>query len=321
MTKYRIGILVVLFVVFAVVAPQEFLTRTNISSMLLQLPELGFLSLAISIVILTGGNNLSNVATAILSGIVGAKTMVYVSTITSNDIIIVCIGMLVGCFSAIICGIINGSLDTFIKVPSMLATLVTGTFFSGISMLITRGKAVSGFSPSIYMLSRQNILGIPLWFFVFVVVSIIFCIIMSYSKYGRQLYIVGSNKEVASYAGIDTKKTVFVSYIISAILSFFAGIVMTSRYNSIKVDYGSSYLLQSLTAAVLGGINLSGGEGSFGGVILAVCILQIISNGMNCLNINRLFTDIFTGGMLIIILTVAIIIQKINPKKKKEKKI
>ena len=93
MTKYRIGILVVLFVVFAVVAPQEFLTRTNISSMLLQLPELGFLSLAISIVILTGGNNLSNVATAILSGIVGAKTMVYVSTITSNDIIIVCIGM------------------------------------------------------------------------------------------------------------------------------------------------------------------------------------------------------------------------------------
>lgn len=321
MTKYRIGILVLLFAIFAIITPQEFLTSTNISSMLLQLPELGFLSLAIAIIILTGGNNLSNVATAILSAIIGAKTMLYLASMTSSNIVVVCIGMLVGCSSAILCGIVNGTLDTVIKVPSMLATLVTGTFFSGISMLITKGKAISGFSPSIYLLSRKTLFGVPFWFIIFAIVSIMFCVFMRYSKYGKHLYIVGSNNEVASYAGINTKKTIIISYIISAILSFFAGIIMTSRYNSIKVDYGSSYLLQSLTAAVLGGINLAGGEGSFGGVVIAVCILQIISNGMNCLNINRLFTDIFTGGMLIAILTVAIILQKTNVKKKKEKKI
>lgn len=126
---------------------------------------------------------------------------------------------------------------------------------------------------------------------------------------------LGCNMTATEYAGVKVRKELLKVYLLSAALSFVGGFLMISRYNSAKVDYGSSYLLQSLTASVLGGVDIQGGHGSVIGAVIAVMILQVLSSGMNILNVNRFFTDIITGAILIFVLALNFIFHKISEKR------
>lgn len=305
-----LGILIFLFLLFSVISPDRFLTGNNLTTMLRQMPELGLLTLAIMLVILTGGNNLSNVATAILSGIITALIMSRMFAAGSGEAVCILLGLLGGFVTALLCGALNGLFAAVIGVAAMLATLASSTFFEGISMNITQGAAISGFPDAFFQLSRASFLGIPVLFWIFLVCAVITHILLARTRWGRTVYMVGCNPVAAEYSGILVKKELFKVYILSAALSFVAGIVMVSRYNSAKVDYGSSYLLQSLTASVLGGVNIAGGDGSVVGSVIAVMILQVISSGMNILNVNRFFTDIITGAILILVLALNFVLKK-----------
>ena len=133
---------------------------------------------------------------------------------------------------------------------------------------------------------------------------------------GREVYMIGCNETATRFSGIKTKKVLLLVYIYSGVLYGMAGTLIASRYCSAKTDYGSSYLMQALTAVVLGGTNIMGGSGSVAGTVLAVLIIQTISTGFNIYGINRYIINIFTGAILIVILAIRYITGVVIDRKK-----
>ena len=131
------------------------------------------------------------------------------------------------------------------------------------------------------------------------VAVIVAYLLIERSRWGISVYMVGGNEKATRFSGINTRKTIMGVYVFSAVLSGLAGILMTSRYNSAKADYGSSYTMQAVAATVLGGTSINGGSGHVMGTVIAVCIIQVISSGFNILKINRNLTDIATGLILV----------------------
>lgn len=308
------AVFVALFLFFSIMSPDRFLTQNNIMTMLKQMPELGLLTIAIMLVILTKGNNLSNVATAILSGILAALVMAGLYKGGHSVALSIIVGLLAGFAAAMLCGILNGLFVAYIGVASMLTTLASSTFFKGISMNITQGRAISGFPEQVYGMSRTYFAGIPILCWIYIICIVTVHVMLEHTRWGRTVYMLGCNMTATEYAGVKVRKELLKVYLLSAALSFAGGFLMISRYNSAKVDYGSSYLLQSLTASVLGGVDIQGGHGSVIGAVIAVMILQVLSSGMNILNVNRFFTDIITGAILIFVLALNFIFHKISEK-------
>ena len=299
-------LLVVLMVVMEFLAPGKFLSIKNFKNMSFQMAEFGILALGMSVVIMTGGINLSIVNSAMLASIVSAFTMraLYNGGNGMADIPCIIIGILVTIVVAALCGVFNGFFVAYIGILPMLATLGSQTVFDGISLNITRGSSVSGFPKIFQKIGNGTIGNVPYTLIIYIAVIIAAYFLIERSRWGISVYMVGGNEKATRFSGINTKKTVMLVYVFSAVLSGIAGIIMTSRYNSAKADYGSSYTMQAVAATVLGGTSINGGSGHVMGTVIAVCIIQVISSGFNILKVNRNFTDIATGLILVIVLSV-----------------
>jgi simple sugar transport system permease protein len=306
--KTNEGILFVIFIaafiLMSVLSPGRFLSRGNLQSMAFQLPEFGILALSMMLVIVSGGINLSLTYLATLSMIVGGLAM---AAITAKGgapgwALLAGIGLMLGV--ALVCGAVNGYVVVYLGVTPMIATLGTATLFEGISLNITKGGAISRFPAEFLDIGNENLAGIPIPMIIFIVIVIAVYLFLERSRFGSAVYMTGSNPKVARYSGINVRQVLFRVYIAAAFLAALAGILMASRYNSAKESYGSSYLLQSVAASVLGGTNINGGEGKIIGTIIAVMIIQVISSGLNIFGFNRYLTNIVMGGILLLVLTV-----------------
>jgi simple sugar transport system permease protein len=298
------GFFVLLFIVMSILSPQTFLSIDNLQSMAFQLPELGIISLAMMVVIVTGGINLSVTSTTALSGIVAAFTLSGMNAAGANIVLTLVAAIIAAIATALICGTINGVVVSYIGVPAMLVTLGTMTLFEGISLKFTNGGAISGFPEQYYWFGNGTILNIPVPMIFFIAVIAITIILLEHTPWGFSVYMVGCNPTATMFSGINVKKVLMKVYLFSAFLCSISAIIMTSRYNSAKVDYGSSYLMQSITAAVLGGTDISGGYGKVVGTVIATAILQVVSSGLNIFGINRYIVDIIMGFILIVVLTI-----------------
>jgi simple sugar transport system permease protein len=125
---------------------------------------------------------------------------------------------------------------------------------------------------------------------------------------------IGSNPKVARYSGINVKQIQFWVYVAAGFLCSIAGVFMASRYNSAKESYGSSYLLQAVAATVLGGTDINGGEGTIAGTVVACMIIQVVSSGFNIFGLNRYLTNVVTGGILLLVLTINFVTSRTSNK-------
>ena len=300
--QYRLlGLLVILMIVMGFLAPGKFLTVRNFKNMGFQMAEFGILAIGMSVVIMTGGINLSIVNSAMLASIVSAMAMraLYNGGEGMADVPVILIGLLITIVIAVVCGAVNGFFVAYVGVLPILVTLGTQTVFDGVSLNITRGSGISGF-PKLFQRIGAGTLGqVPYTILIYAVVIVVAYLMIERSRWGISIYMVGGNEKATRFSGINTRKTVMGVYIFSAVLSGLAGVLMTSRYNSAKADYGSSYTMQAVAATVLGGTSINGGSGHVLGTVIAVAIIQAISSGFNILGINRNFTDIATGLILV----------------------
>ncbi len=297
-------IFVFIFIIMSLLSPNKFLSNYNIQSLAYQLPEFGILSLSMMLIIMTGGINLSLTFSATLSMIVGGLTMSSYFTLTNMPLVSVIIGVLVMLVVSVVLGMFNGFVVSYIGVTPMLATLGAATLFEGISLNITKGGAISGFPLIFLNIGNSAILGIPIPMIIFIIVLFFMWALLEKSKMGAAIVMIGCNPKVAEFSGIKVKKILFQTYMIAGLLAGMAGIIMASRYNSAKESYGSSYLLQSVAASVLGGTSISGGEGKVMGTLLATMILQVISSGLNIFGLNRYLTNVLMGFILILVLAI-----------------
>ena len=213
---------------------------------------------------------------------------------------------------AILCGIIigamagffNGILVSKVKNPPILATLGSYELFTGIAIVLTKGKAISGFPEQYSATIAGRLFGIiPMQLVIFAIMTVIIAFLMTKTTYGTKLYMLGTNINAARFSGLKTDRLLIKTYLLSGICAALAGVVMLGNYNSARADYGTVYTLQCVLIVVLGGISPTGGKGRIGGVVLAIAVLQMLSSGLNRFpQISSFYIPLIWGGVLIAVM-------------------
>lgn len=298
-----------IFALMSFLNPGIFLTQRNLESMSFQFPEFGLLALAIMLTMLTGGIDLAAVGTANLAGVLAALVLAPMADADPGRaaaamVLVIALAAVVGA----VCGAINGLLVAKVGIPAMLATLGTMQLFSGLAIVITKGKAVVGFPEPFLLLGNGKLFGLSIPLLVFVACAGLFALILNRTAFGFDLYLMGSNPVSARFSGIDNTAILLKTYMLSGLLSALAGIVIIARTNSAKADYGASYTLQAVVVAVMGGVNPNGGFGTVAGLILAILSLQFLSSGFNMLRIGGSFSnyakEIVWGAVLLLVMVI-----------------
>ncbi len=296
---------IIIFVVMAALDPSRFLTMGNFSSMAFQFPEFAILSLAMMLSMMTGGIDLSVVGVSNLAAVIAALLL---STLAGPQAVgLVGGGTIALAIAAVlvvgaVCGLLNGIVIGIFGLPPILATLGTGLIFTGLAVAITGGSAVLGFPAAFAFLGNGAIAGVPMPLIVFIVIAAIVWLVLERTALGLRIQMLGTNPLAARFAGIDDLAVTLRTYLLSGIFSASAGLVIMSRANSAKADYGSSYLLLSILICVLGGINPYGGFGRVAGLVLAVLSLQFLSSGLNMLQVSNFAKELIWGGLLLTVM-------------------
>jgi simple sugar transport system permease protein len=299
-------LLLALWAVFAIAIGDRFFSVNTLQSMAFQMPELGILSLAMMLALLSGGLNLSIIATANLAGLTiafvltryipGSEGMAWVG------LQVLAIGS--GFAVAALVGLVNGFVIAYLGVSPILATLGTMTLCKGLAIGLTHGNVISGFPDPIVFIGNGTVFGVPFALIVLALCALPVAIMLNATPFGAKVYMIGSNEKATRYSGVDTRAILLKLYVLSSLLAGVAAVVMLARFNSANAAYGESYLLVTILAAVLGGVDPFGGFGKVGGLILALIILQVISSAFNLLNLSQFLTLAIWGGILIAVAAV-----------------
>lgn len=294
-----------IFVVMAALDPLRFLTLGNFSSMAFQFPEFAILSLAMMLSMMTGGIDLSIVGISNLSAVVAALLLSSLAGPEATGLaaagtigLAIAAALLVGG----ICGLLNGLMIGIFGLPPILATLGSGLVFTGVAVAITGGSAVLGFPAAFAFLGNNAVFGLPVPLIIFVAIAATVWLVLERTALGLRIQMLGTNPLAARFAGIDDLAVTVRTYLLSGLFSAAAGLVIMSRANSAKADYGSSYLLLSILICVLGGINPYGGFGRVAGLVLAVLSLQFLSSGLNMLQVSNFAKELIWGGLLLAVM-------------------
>lgn len=299
-------LLAALVLVFGLLLGERLFNPTSLRSMAFQLPELGILSLAMMVALLSGGLDLSIIATANLVAI----TMAFVFSMVPAEPGVAWgvwqfAALGAGALVALAVGTVNGVVVAYLGVSPILTTLGSMTLLKGISIGLTRGGVLSSFPEPIVFIGNGSVLGVPVVVLIFAAAAILMSVVLGRTPFGQTLNMLGSNEAATRYSGVDTRRALVKVYVISSLLAGLGGIVMMARFNSANAAYGESYLLVTILAAVLGGISPSGGFGKVGGLVLALVILQLISTSFNLLNFSQFLTLAIWGSTLVAVAAVA----------------
>ncbi|MGE4800611.1 ABC transporter permease [Yersinia hibernica] len=293
--RWLVALLVLVAVVFSLLIPQVFWSAANFQSIASQIPVAGVLTLAMAITMLTGGINLSIIATANASALVMAWVCTQLEPTFSSMILM----LLAGASVALVVGVINGVLISVVRVSPILATLGIMTLLKGVNVLISKGSAISNFPNYVLALDRSYFLGVPVPLYLFAAVALVIWLILAKTPLGRQIYLSGSNEKATFFSGINTRRTLIWVYVISSLLCAVAALLMMSKLNSAKASYGESLLLITILATVLGGVNPDGGFGKIFGIVLALFLLQMLESGLNIMGVSSYITMALWGSLLL----------------------
>lgn len=313
-------ILAIVFVLCSMLKPSLFLKSSNFISMAKQFPEFGILAIGISMTMLTGGIDLSAVYVANLSAICAAKFMMAMApkgTPAGQTIPIIFVGILIALAVGCVCGLINGALVAKFGIPAILATLGTQQLFCGLAIVITEGRSLSGL-PTLYSkYGTKTLFGfLPVPLIIFLLCACATGFLLAKTSFGSKLYLLGTNPTASRFAGLNNDKLLIGTYGCAGTLSAAAGMLMMASSNSTRADYGSSYTMQCILIAVMGGISPSGGVGNIKGVVVAVVILQMLSSALNMFeNVSNFYRDIIWGLALIAVLIFNYVINDRESKK------
>lgn len=311
--------LALLMVIMSAVAP-NFLSQGNMLDIVRVNSIKGIMSIAMTLVLLTGGIDLSVGSTFAVSGAVAASLIAggYSDYITSQVFKCNVYGaILIALAAAALIGLVNGVVITKMKVEPFIATLAMMIFARGITYLYTGGYPIN-FKPipeEFAWLGKGYLGPIPAPAVIFAAVVLAGGYLLKYTSFGRSLFAIGGNREAARLSGIRVERNICLTYVLMGVLSGLAGIIMTSRVASASAVAGESYEMDVIAGVVLGGTSQMGGKGSVFGTVIGIFIFGVIENGLNILGLPTYFKLIIKG--LVIILAIGC--RYMIPEKKKGK--
>ncbi len=296
-----LGLLAALCLVFGAFVGDRLFGSYGLRSMAYQLPELGLLSLAMMVALLSGGLDLSIIATADLAALATASVLKAAPADAAGVTLLAfeAGAVLAGLLAAALVGLTNGVLVGYLRVSPILATLGTMTLVKGLAVGLTHGSVVSGFPAGIVFLGNGSLLGLPMPLLLFGAVAAMLGLLLTLTPFGVILALMGSNQQAVRFSGIDTRASLLLAYVLSALVAATAGLIMMARFDSANAAYGESYLLVTILACVLGGVSPTGGFGRVGGLVIALVILQLISTACILLDLSQFLTLSLWGGILL----------------------
>lgn len=296
-------------VVIGTIASSNFLTIRNILSIFQQMPEMGIMAIGLTIVIITGGNDLSSGTTMGLCAVITGLCL------TSN--MPIALALLVSLAAAVLCGCLNAALVAVIGIPPMIATLGTQMFFYGAALVLSKGNSISNIPREFYFLGQDKVAGIPLQAMILVLLTIVLAVVLKRRVFGKHLFAIGNNSKASAYSGVRTERVLFAAYITCSVLCCIAGNIQVSRVATARADMGYSFLMPCISAVVLGGTSIDGGVGGVGGTVVGVIIFAMISNIMNLAGISSFWQQLATGSILILVVVFNKITENHNLQRKK----
>jgi ribose transport system permease protein len=292
-SRYGMAVVLLILIVFFSLTTDAFLSQQNVTNVLRQIAMLGIASVGMALVVLTGGIDLSVGSVIALVGVVVALAM----TALGLNIYVACLlGLAVG--AAV--GLINGLAVTVFSIPPLIATLAMLTAVRGACYILSGGLPIFGFPPEFAVFGRGMIGFLPVSVLTMIVILAVGWVLLNRTRYGRYLYAIGGNQEAARLSGISVGFNLVVTYVLAGIFSAIAGIIMLSRLNSAQPNVATGFEMDVITAVVLGGISISGGEGRFTGVIFGILIIGVLSNGMILLNVQDYWQLVIKGAVLML---------------------
>lgn len=293
--------LVVIFIIAAIRYP-IFHSWTNIYNLLRQNSMIGLIAVAMTMVVLTGGIDLSVGAVCSMTSVIAA----YLS-ITENALVILLLPLLIGTLF----GFLNGFVISKMQVAPIISSLGFQLIARGISLVMTSGETmhISG-TPKDWLpkIAKIAVGPLPLIFLIFLIFALIFLYVLNYRKFGREIYAVGGNEDAAAMMGIRVDRIKIAVYTISGFASALAGLILVSRAGTGQPVACNGWEMDAIASVAIGGTSLAGGSGKLETTIYGVFILAIIGNMINLQgNINSWWQQIITGLLLIIVLMLQVI--------------
>lgn len=300
------GANIVVLVLLAIGLGSSFFSMNNMQSMMTQVAEFGLLAVAMSLAMLTGGIDLSIVATAVLAGIVGAEFLngKIVDLATTPPEVVMAMAVAAMLVTGLACGLVNGLLIAKASIPPILATLATSIFFTGIGTVMTGGASVPVKVKEFFKLGTVTVAGIPMVFLITVVTFVVVGMMLRWTRMGRRIYLYGENAIALRFSGARHERLVILTYAIVGLICALAAMIMVSRTASARVGYGEAYLLQAILVVVLAGYDPFGGRGRISGLALSLILLQLLSSAFTIMRFGPYMKVFIWGAMLLAVMLV-----------------
>lgn len=289
--KYGIILILLLMVIGMTAVKPVFIKSANIINIFRQVSVIGTIAFGVTLIIITGGIDLSSGSVVALVGVI---TATYAAPGNSVAVAIL-IGLMVGAG----CGLFNGVILAITGIPPFIVTLGMMTAARGAALLFTDGRPVSDISDEFLVLGTGNIGPIPVPVIIFLTMGLITHVILRKSKFGKTIYAYGGNEQAAKVCGINVNKTLIIVYMYAGIMSAVAGIILTSRVSSGNPTAGLSYELDAIASAVIGGTSLDGGVGFISGTIIGALIIGVLNNGLTLIGVSPYWQQIIKAIIIV----------------------
>lgn len=296
-TEFTLGLIIIVLFIATSIFTNNFFSHYNLTNLLKQCAIIGVLAVAQTMIIITGGIDISGGAIAGLSCMVLALLQRDTGV---NFYLTLLIALVVG----VAAGLVNGVIVSDFKVPPMITTLGTQTVIRGVVKIISNALTVSGLDSRILDMGNTSIAGVlPTLAVIWLVVAAVVFLILRYRVFGRNLYVIGSGFDVAKLSGIKVRRMMYSVYAFAGLLYGIAGIMLAARVQSALPTGGEGYDMNAIAAAVIGGASLTGGRGTVSGTLLGTILMVLINNAGVQFGLNTHVLDIISGVLIVFAVT------------------
>lgn len=270
----------------------RFATAPNLRTILIASAPFALVALGQTVVILTGGIDLSVGSVIALSAMTGARMVVgHPDRLWLAIVAAVVVGMAAG--------LVNGLIVSRLNVAPFVATLGMLTAASGLAYVVGHGAPINGLPPEYGKIANTNIIGLPAPVLVMIIGFLVLAAVMKRTSFGLHVYAVGGNRIAAEVAGVNTRRTLTSVYVISGALAGLSGVILSSRVISGPPNLGQGYELDAIAAVVIGGASLLGGRGTVWGTLLGLLLIQTLNNGLDILVVPAYWQAVISGVLIV----------------------
>jgi ribose transport system permease protein len=289
------GALTAMMLVAALVAAttNHFLDQGNLSNLVLQVSIVSIVAIGSTIVILTGGIDLSP------GSAIALMTMVF-AILVKNFALPLVVAILLVLGLGLVLGLINGVLTAYLRIPSFITTLATLSAFRGAAFMFNNGSPIFTVSPNIEPLFYGTLGGVPLPLFYVIALYALAYWFLRYTALGRAIYAVGGNPNAARLSGIDVRLTQLAAFLIAGLTAAIGAVLMTARLNSGSPNYGVGMELSAIAAAVIGGASLAGGRGHIVNTVIGAMTIVIVQNALNLNAVSTAAQNVIIGSIIVL---------------------